>query len=239
MSALIKPTGRPLAERAKEIEQASREHLEPGELAALWKALEPDPFWYGYFRLQYHYGCRCSEIAIVLKEDVSLPKKGAGSVVIRRLKKRDVAEGFHEHHYEMSERLTGVLRGVPALVPKDNPWFFGSRYKARKGHVAAPTNTGRRMATIRITDGGWRSVSRSAADNAFKAACEAAKIPVNLSHTHVLRHTRGTLLFAQGAQMADVQYLLGHTDPKTTQVYVGWAGDLKRRATMTALLGDE
>lgn len=236
---LIRPTGRPLTERAKEIEQASREHLEPQELASLWKALAPDPFWLGYFRLQYHFGCRSSEIAIVLKEDVALPKAGAGSIVIRRLKKRDVTEGFHQHHYEMSDRLTDVLRAVPAHVPKDNPWFFGSRYAARKGHAATKTNTGRRMATIRITDGGWRSVSRSTAEKAFKAACEEAKIPANLSHTHVLRHTRGTLLFAQGAQMADVQYLLGHTDPKTTQVYVGWAGDLKRRATMTALLGDE
>lgn len=236
---LIRPTGRPLKERAKEIEQARREHLEPEELAALWKALAPDPFWLGYFRLQYHFGCRSSEIAIVLKEDVALPRKGAGSVVIRRLKKRDVEEGFHEHHYDLSERLTEVLRAVPALVPKKNPWFFGSRYKAREKHVDAPTNTGLRMATIRITDGGWRSVSRSTVEKAFKEACLEAKVPAHLSHTHVLRHTRGTLLFAQGAQMSDVQYLLGHANPKTTQVYVGWAGDLKRRATMTALLGDD
>lgn len=234
---IIRPTGRPLAERAKEIEQKSREHLEPEELSALWKALRPDPFWFGYFRLQYHFGCRSSEVAILLKEDVDFK---TGTIVIRRLKKRDVETGFHEHPYEMPEKLTTILKAVTPLVEKANPWFFGSPYKATKrAHAKSEKNTGRRMATIRITDGGWRAVSRSSAENAFKAACVLAKIPPNLSHTHVLRHTRGTLLFAQGAQLADVQYLLGHSDPKTTQIYVGWAGTLKRRAHLTALLGDE
>ena len=234
---LIRPTGRPLAERAKEIEQKSREHLEPEELAALWKTLRPDAFWFGYFRLQYHFGCRASEVAIVLKEDVDLR---TGTVVLRRLKKRDVEEGFHEHNYEMPEKLTTILKAVVPLVHKENPWFFGSPYRAaKKTHLKKESNTGHRMATIRITDGGWRAVSRSSAQNAFKEACAAAGIPANLSHTHVLRHTRGTLLFAQGAQLADVQYLLGHSDPKTTQIYVGWAGSLKRRAQLTALLGDE
>jgi len=234
---LIRPTGRPLAERAKEIEQQSREHLEPEELAALWKALKPDPFWFGYFRLQYHFGCRSSEIAIVMKEDVDLK---TNTIVIRRLKKRDVEEGFHEHTYELPPKLVTVLKAVGASVHKNNPWFFGSPYKATKRtHANKETNTGRRMATIRITDGGWRSMSRSSAENAFKAACKVAGIPAHLSHTHVLRHTRGTLLFAQGAQLADVQYLLGHSDPKTTQIYVGWAGSLKRRANLTALLGED
>ena len=233
---IIRPSGRPLEERAREIEQKSREHLEPEELKALWKALRRDAFWFGYFRLQYHFGTRVSEVALVLKEDVSLK---TGRIVIRRLKKRDVQDGFHEHVYEMPEKLRNILKEVQPYVHKDNPWFFGSPYKSKKSHVESPTNTGRRMAIIRITDGGWRAVSRSSAENAFKAACQEAKVPKNLSHTHVLRHTRGTLLFAQGAQLSDVQYLLGHTNPKTTQTYVGWAATLKLRAQMTALLGDE
>lgn len=53
---------------------------------------------------------------------------------------------------------------------------------------------------------------------------EIAKIGKNAGfsknlHPHVFRHTLATMLLNNGAELAFVQALLGHTDPKTTQRY--------------------
>jgi integrase len=230
---LIRPTGRPIQERAKAATDAARHHLEPEEVTALWGFLKGDPFWHGYFRLQYHFGCRCSEVAILLKEDVDLVGK---QIIIRRLKKRfekTNGDGFVQRSYDIPDGLLPHLTRVQAVVPKDNPWFFGSPHRARGKERAE------RMANIRITDGGWRSVSRSSAQLHFAGAAEAVGIPVHLRHTHVLRHTRATLLFARGVPESQVQFLLDHSSPSITKRYLGWADMLKKRASLSALLEDE
>lgn len=265
--SIIKPRGR---FAGTEVVDQSRNHLEPGELAALFRVLDADPFWYAYFRFQYFYGCRVSEVAILLKEDVSFEKQ---QVVVRRLKKkqfakeavvwscrkckatgklhrsqqvcsqcggaitktggekRKVGEGFSEHVYGLTPRLTQVLQRVADLVPADNPWFFGSAVKdARQGKE--------RMAQIRQLDGGWRAVSRSSADLKFRRAATAAGLPRRLAHTHVLRHTRATLLLANGAKEENVQFLLGHSSIEITRRYLGEAEALRLRAQTEGRLGD-
>ncbi len=265
--SIIKPRGRFAGD---EVVDQARNHLEPGELAALFRVLDADPFWYAYFRFQYFYGCRVSEVAILLKEDVSFEKQ---QVVVRRLKKkqfakeavvwscrkckatgklhrsqqvcsqcggaitktggekRKVGEGFSEHVYGLTPRLTQVLQRVADLVPADNPWFFGSAVKdARQGKE--------RMAQIRQLDGGWRAVSRSSADLKFRRAATAAGLPRRLAHTHVLRHTRATLLLANGAKEENVQFLLGHSSIEITRRYLGEAEALRLRAQTEGRLGD-
>jgi integrase/recombinase XerD len=37
--------------------------------------------------------------------------------------------------------------------------------------------------------------------------------------THSLRHTAGTLALRSGAELRQVQDLLGHADPRTTAIY--------------------
>ena len=265
--SIIKPRGR---FAGTEVVDQSRNHLEPGELAALFRVLDADPFWYAYFRFQYFYGCRVSEVAILLKEDVSFEKQ---QVVVRRLKKkqfakeavvwscrkckatgklhrsqqvcsqcggaitktggekRKVGEGFSEHVYGLTPRLTQVLQRVADLVPADNPWFFGSAVKdARQGKE--------RMAQIRQLDGGWRAVSRSSADQKFRDAAVRAGLPRRLAHTHVLRHTRATLLLANGAKEENVQFLLGHSHIDITRRYLGQAEALRLRAQTEGRLGD-
>jgi integrase len=265
--SIIKPRGR---FAAAEVIDQSRNHLEPGELASLFHALDDDPFWYAYFRFQYFYGCRVSEVAILLKEDVSFE---ANQVVVRRLKKkqfateatiwkcrkckatgklhrqqrvcsqcggaitttggekRKVGEGFSEHVYGLTPRLIQILQRVPPLVPKENPWFFGSAVKAR-------VQGKERMAQIRQLEGGWRSVSRSLADLKFREAAVAAGLPRRLAHTHVLRHTRATLLLANGAKEENVQFLLGHSHIDITRRYLGQAEALRLRAQTEGRLGD-
>jgi len=265
--SIIKPRGR---FAGAEVVDQSRNHLEPGELAALFRVLDSDPFWYAYFRFQYFYGCRVSEVAILLKEDVSFERR---QVVVRRLKKkqfakeavtwtcqkckvtgklhraqqvcsacggpitkvggerRKVGEGFSEHVYGLTPRLIQVLERVPALVPPENPWFFGSAVKAR-------IQGKERMAQIRQLEGGWRSVSRSLADLKFREAALIAGLPRRLAHTHVLRHTRATLLLANGAKEENVQFLLGHSHIDITRRYLGQAEALRLRAQTEGRLGD-
>jgi len=53
-----------------------------------------------------------------------------------------------------------------------------------------------------------------------------------LSHKvtpHVLRHTLATVLLNQGAPLATVQSILGHTKPETTLLYTHLSGAARER----------
>jgi integrase/recombinase XerD len=93
------------------------------------------------------------------------------------------------------------------------------------------------MAKIRRQDEGWRAVSRGTADRKFREAALAAGISFRLAHSHVLRHTRATLLLASGAKEENVQILLGHSSVATTRKYLGVAESLRLRAQTEARLG--
>lgn len=236
----------------QEIVDAQREYLEPEELKRLWSVLKPDPFWFGYFRLQYYFGCRISEIALILKEDVSFKDNG---IIIRRLKKlrfpiirykdetgrsrtridRDAkpSEGFKQHVYSLNPALEKIVKDVIKVAPKDNPWLFGS------------TSTRKNLSNIRLTDLRtvvgennylYRAISRHSAHNAFKEATANANIPERLRHSHVLRHTRATLMLAAGAPPADVKHLLDHSDMSVTEGYMHVAKQLRMRLETSAEL---
>lgn len=66
-----------------------------------------------------------------------------------------------------------------------------------------------------ITDKGLHRVEISAM---LKRRLKKAKLPDNLS-CHSFRATTATDLLSQGISLEDVQYLLGHADPRTTRLY--------------------
>ena len=95
---LIQPSGR---FRGHEVIDRNRKHLEPAELSRLFtefeglagdstskQAVQHAAFWFGYFRLEYYFGTRMSETALVLREDVDLK---TGDILIRRLKQKRFA----------------------------------------------------------------------------------------------------------------------------------------------------
>lgn len=242
--------------KGQEIVDAQREHLEPDEVKRLFEILKPDPYWYGYFRLQYFFGCRISEIALILKEDVSFEDKG---IIIRRLKKRrfplvpytddkgrkrrrldkeaEPGAGFKEHVYTLTPHLQEVVNDVLTVAPKANPWLFGSRGSAAKRKIVPVDRLGQ-LRRVSTSDGKvWRAVSRDTAHSAFVAASEVAAIPERLRHSHVLRHTRATLMLAAGAKPEDVKELLGHSSIDVTYTYLHIAKALKLRIDTSAELG--
>lgn len=63
----------------------------------------------------------------------------------------------------------------------------------------------------------------------FRKYADKAGLPPHITF-HSLRHTYGTMLAASGAAPRMVQSLMGHSDPRSTQIYVGAFDDDMRRA---------
>jgi integrase/recombinase XerD len=71
---------------------------------------------------------------------------------------------------------------------------------------------------------GNRAIQRS-----FKQIAARTSIKKNI-HPHIMRHTFATLALDNGANLADVQALLGHEDPATTQIYATVTEQRKQEA---------
>lgn len=53
---------------------------------------------------------------------------------------------------------------------------------------------------------------------------------------HVMRHTLGTALLNRGAPLVVVQSILGHSDPKTTEIYAHLSGTTQQEAYRRAMM---
>lgn len=194
-----------------------RQHLDPDELRAFFKALSPTSFWYPYFYIQYFYGCRLSEPALILDEDVSLTKRHE-QIIIRRLKKAQEESGFREHVYMLDPRVIEVVKTAMAWKEHkkvtENPFLFASNRRRTSDEVGAE-----RLSQLRNIEG-WQSVSRFTAHRVFCKIAKTVKIPENLQHSVVLRHTRAVVLLSSGAVAETVMHVLGHSSMKMTCRYL-------------------
>lgn len=211
---------------------ANRKHLEPHELRAFFSQVNDDPFWRPFFFLQYYFGCRVSEPALILREDISFKDD---LVLIRRLKKRDTETGYSESVYGLTPELKRAIKQVVAWTRErgltGNPWLFPSPRKTYR-------QPKERLGQIRRLDSGYSAISRMSAHKAFVRFATAAGIPPDLCHSHVLRHTRATLMLAQGKRPEAVQFLLGHNNIATTMKYLGVAMSMRLRYQVETELGD-
>ncbi|MFZ7945669.1 site-specific tyrosine recombinase/integron integrase [Neobacillus sp. 19] len=70
-------------------------------------------------------------------------------------------------------------------------------------------------------------------DRAIGRIIDKIKSRANISKNltpHVFRHTKATLMMENGADLADVQQILGHEDPSTTLVYAHVSEERKKQA---------
>lgn len=208
-----------------------RHHLEPEELLRFFTEAQQNIFWYSYFYIEYYFGCRVSEPALILeKDDISFKDN---LIVIRRLKKRETATGFKESVYGLTDGLKKVIQTVKIYKKVhdliNNPFLFASPTKGGK----IPKD---RIGQLRRL-GEYRAISRMSAHKMFIQFAKKAKLPEKLQHSHVLRHTRATLMLAAGAHESQVQFLLGHNNINTTRTYIGQARALRMRYQTAAELG--
>ena len=71
----------------------------------------------------------------------------------------------------------------------------------------------------------------------FYRRAEEAEIPRELSHPHILRHTRAIEMVQAGVPITAVQTILGHTMSSTTVIYLQRSGaDLRTILSRMGLL---
>lgn len=74
-----------------------------------------------------------------------------------------------------------------------------------------------------------RRLSQRSIHYIFKKVAARAPISKNI-HPHIFRHTMATTMVNHGAKLEDVQALLGHSSPNTTQVYARVSLERKKQA---------
>jgi integrase/recombinase XerD len=153
-----------------------------------------DPFWQRdrcVLEMLYATGCRVSEVSSLLLSNVHL-KEGYCLVEGKGSKQRMVPIGSRAKHTvdEYLAQTRGLLLGD--RPPERAPWLILSR-------------TGRRLRREAI----WELVKKYVA---------RAEIDPKVS-PHTLRHSFATHLLGGGADLRQIQELLGHASIQTTQIY--------------------
>lgn len=211
-----------------------RQHLDIPELRAFFSpnVLPETSLWYPYFFIQFFFGCRLSEPALILDEDVSYKKH---KIIIRRLKKAQEEDGFLETSYDANERVLKCIETAKKWKvhkgTEENPFLFASNRRRASRDVGAE-----RLSQLRNQDG-WQAVSRFTAHRMFQRIAALAKIPEPLRHSHVLRHTRAVMMLVAGEKPEAVQHILGHSSVKMTQRYFLVADVLRRRGVVVDGIG--
>jgi site-specific recombinase XerD len=84
-----------------------------------------------------------------------------------------------------------------------------------------------------------RPISPSTIYHVFRAYADAAELPADRRHPHVLRHSIAVHLMNAGWDAADVQDWLGHRDIASTMVYAAVTNKRREAKYEEALLSDE
>ncbi len=211
----------------------SRDFLEPDEVQAFFKVLPVTSFWYAYYFIEYFFGCRLSEPALILDDDCNVKKK---QITIKRLKRAKEKDGYREHLYkDLDDRvlkcIDTALRWKKVKKNEENPFVFASSRNRKDKEVGAE-----RLSQLRNHEG-HQAVSRFTAHRMFRRIAQQIKLPEHLQHSHVFRSTRAVLMLAEALQkgpvddesLQRVSTLLGHTDVKATQKYLKIAQSMKAK----------
>lgn len=205
-----------------------RPFLQPEDVRRFFSVLAPQGFWHAYFYIQFFYGCRLSEPALVLDEDVNRKKN---SITIKRLKKSGET-GYIEHVYATNKQIVDCVEAAQSHKRKkkieNNPFLFASvRTLRSEGGVE-------RLSHLRKLDG-WQAVSRFTTHRMFLKVAAQLKLPEQLRYSECLRHTRAILLLAEGSTPDRVKNLMGHSSLGMTLRYLPAAEALRAKLGVEAL----
>ena len=118
------------------------------------------------------------------------------------LKKEDVNFSENLIKIKLAKSRKDRFVKIPDSIKED----LGSYFKLEKDDILFPSNCGGKLTTATI---------QAIVENSAKKA----GIQKNV-HPHTLRHSFATHLLEQGTDLRIIQKLLGHSDIKTTQIYL-------------------
>jgi site-specific recombinase XerD len=185
--------------------------LTPQETLALLKAAKNRSTrdW-AMILLAYRHGLRASEVCGLKLADMDLK---AGSISIRRLKgSLHTIQPLYQHRGQPLLDETAALRAWLRKRPADgSDYLFTSQKGGRLGRTQFFRN--------------------------FQTVAEAAGLPAEKRHPHVLKHSLASHLVAGNANLALIRQALGHRSISSTMQYIGTSDEQAAEALQRALMG--
>jgi site-specific recombinase XerD len=159
--------------------------------------------------LAYKHGLRASEVCGVKLADIDLK---AGSVSVRRLKNSlQAVQPLYPHRGQPLLDEVAALRAWLRARPDDGS---DSLFTSQKGG----------------------QLDRTQFFRIFKSVAEAAGLPAEKKHPHVLKHSLASHLVAGNVNLALIRQALGHRSISSTMVYVGTSDLQASEAVAGALM---
>ncbi len=174
-------------------------------------------------------GLRCEELLGLERRDFLPKRKGArlralrirhGKGNRRRTVELTPAATRAVREWDERRRTLGPPPGEPDLAASQWPLFCTLGRRRRDGSYT------------RLGDRASRDVVR----DLLEVLGARAGIDTDLRHPHALRHTFATRYYRRTGRLAELQRLLGHSDPKTTMIYVD--DDPRERERLMLLAAD-
>ncbi|MDZ4831745.1 MAG: tyrosine-type recombinase/integrase [Phycisphaerae bacterium] len=136
----------------------------------------------------------------------------AGAVA--KLRRQDFVSDGRQHYLRLDEK-GGKVRTIPCRTDLQQ---HIEEYLAAIG--TTDTNTPLFLSMVgRTRTMSGRGVTENDLLRMLKRRLTAAGLPAHAFKCHSLRASTATNLLEQGVELADVQFLLGHSDPRTTKLY--------------------
>ncbi len=133
---------------------------------------------------------------------------------IAKLQRQDFYTDGRQHFLRLDEK-GGKLRAIPCRA--DLRGYIEEYLSALGGdEPSAPLFRSMIRRTGRPSEKG---MTANDILRMFKRRVRAAGLPDQVFKCHSLRASTATNLLEQGVELADVQFLLGHADPRTTKLY--------------------
>lgn len=133
---------------------------------------------------------------------------------VSKLRRDDFYTDGRQHYLRFDEK-GGKLRSIPCRADLQE---YIEAYLSELNDL--PSETPLFLSLIRRTGRpSGRGMTANDILRMLKRRLAAAGLPAQVFKCHSLRASTATNLLEQGVELADVQYLLGHSDPRTTRLY--------------------
>jgi integrase len=204
------PLALPAQAIPRKTNRSTMTYLTPEEVLAVLKAAHGRSVrdW-GMILLAYRHGLRASEVCGLKLGDVDLK---AGSISIRRLKgSLSQVQPLYQHRGQPLLDEMAALRAWLKARPADGSDFLFTSQKGGK-------------------------LDRTQFFRIFRACAEAAGLPPEKRHPHVLKHSLASHLVAGNVNLALIRQALGHRSITSTMQYVGTSDGQAAEAAQAALM---